>query len=134
MAGEIAGSLLLAAVVTKLVDLIRKVDPNDRFWKGTWIVLAMILGLVLALVFEISVLAELGLEPENELQGIIGQILTGLVVGATSSSYHELWDAPLQPGQAEPSQGRRRAADHRGPANGMGRHHPQGGRDGEQTS
>ena len=91
--GEIAGSLLLATVITKIVDLLRKADTKDTWWKGTWIVAAIVLGVVIALAFKINVLAELGLEPENELQGAVGQFITGIVVGALSSVWHEWLDA-----------------------------------------
>jgi hypothetical protein len=93
MVGEVAGSTLLAVVVTKLVDLVRKLDPDNKWHKSVPILLAMAFGVGIALTYQVNVLAELGFEPSNQLQGTFGQVLTGLVVGAFSSGWHELFDA-----------------------------------------
>jgi uncharacterized membrane protein YdcZ (DUF606 family) len=93
MIGEVAGSTLLAIVVTKLVDLVRKLDKQQKQPKGLWIALAMAIGVAIALFYEVNVLAELGLDPSSRLQGIFGQVLTGLLVGAFGSGWHEVFDA-----------------------------------------
>jgi hypothetical protein len=94
MVGEIAGSTLLAVVVTKLVDLVRKFDKKDKpLWKGCWIILALGIGVGLALLCGVNVLAELGLPPSNRLEGVAGEILTGLLVGGFGSGWHEVFDA-----------------------------------------
>jgi uncharacterized membrane protein YdcZ (DUF606 family) len=93
MVAEVAGSTLLAVVVTKLVDLIRKADKDNKVNKGWWIALAMFLGVLIAVVYEVNVLAELGFDQSDRLQGFFGQVLTGLLVGGFGSGWHEVFDA-----------------------------------------
>ena len=93
MIGEVASSTLLAIVVTKLVDLVRKLDSQQKWPKGLWIAVAMAFGVAIALFYEVNVLAELGFDPSSKLQGVFGQVLTGFVVGAFGSGWHEVFDA-----------------------------------------
>ena len=93
MVGTVVSTTLLAAIVTKLVDLVRKLDTNDSAPKYVWILVSMAFGIVIALIWQVDALAELGVAPSGRLQGVAGQILTGLLVGGFGSGWHEVFDA-----------------------------------------
>jgi hypothetical protein len=50
-------------------------------------------GIAIALVWQIDAFVELGVSPTNRLQGIAGQVLTGILVGGFGSGWHEVFDA-----------------------------------------
>lgn len=95
MVGAVFGTALLAAVVTKLVDLVRKLDTQDNpQLKPLWLVLSMVFGVAIAVIWEVNGLQESGFAGEStRLQGVAGQVLTGLLVGGFGSGWHELFDA-----------------------------------------
>jgi uncharacterized membrane protein YdcZ (DUF606 family) len=93
MVSGVLGTALLAAIVTKLVDLVRKFDTRDSWPKATWILLSLAFGVAIALIWQVDGLAELGVHPTDRLQGVSGQILTGLLVGGFGSGWHELFDS-----------------------------------------
>lgn len=91
----------LAVGLTKLVDMVRNmVDPTGvRFAGARWVwnVLALVLGLVVALVFEMNVMAQvLDLIPQfsdsTALDGVVGQVLTGVGMAGMASYHHETMD------------------------------------------
>ena len=93
MIDDVMGTALLATVVTKLVDLVRKADRNDTAAKGWWIVLPMAIGVGIAVVWQVNIFSELGLPSQTRLQGWMGWVLTGVMVGALGSGWHEAFDA-----------------------------------------
>jgi hypothetical protein len=94
MVGEVVSTTLLAVIITKLVDLCRTLFDGGKNWpKWIWIVLPMAFGVAIALIYEVNVLAELGINPSTQLQGWAGQVLTGVVVGGFGSGWHEVFDA-----------------------------------------
>ena len=54
-----------------------------------WNVLALGLGLAVGLIFQINILVTSRIPT---VQGWAGQVLTGLVIGATGSGWHEVLD------------------------------------------
>jgi hypothetical protein len=93
MAGDVFSTALLAAVVTKLVDLARKFDPGDNWPKWIPLILSMAFGIAIALTWQVNTLAEIGVGSTSRLQGIAGQLLTGALVGGFGSGWHEVFDA-----------------------------------------
>ena len=90
MPGDVFSTALLAAVVTKLVDLVRKFDTGtSRFL----LVLSIIFGVAIALTWQVNTLGEIGIESATRLQGIAGQLLTGALIGGFGSGWHEVFDA-----------------------------------------
>src|SRR4051812_27395110 len=90
----VAVATVFAMVITKTVDVIRNVlEPltGGRIPKASWNALALILGVVMALVWDINLLDNYS-DPASVVQGSFGQILTGLAIGGASSGYHELFD------------------------------------------
>lgn len=90
----VAVATIFAMVVTKIVDLIRNVVDSfvDRFLpKATWNVVALGLGVAMALAWRVNMLDNYS-DPNSVVQGMFGQILTGLAIGGVSSGYHELFD------------------------------------------
>ena len=75
------------ATVTKLVDALRKSSGAREDLKWLWGVLALVLGLVVAFVFDVNVLTG------PRLDRHLGQFLTGLAIGAAGSGWHEVFDA-----------------------------------------
>jgi hypothetical protein len=87
----IATLTILAIVVTKLTDYFRNVfDPKARFAAWVWQTVALALGLVISFVWQVNMLEAISHTPA---QGIAGQVLTGLGMGAAAGGYHELFDA-----------------------------------------
>lgn len=86
------------AVVTKSVDLVRNaIDRDNSFPAVTWNVVAFAIGVGYALGWQIDVTATLlDLVPALKgarLDGVAGQILTGLVMGGAAGFWHELFDS-----------------------------------------
>lgn len=61
--------------------------------KLVWLVLSMLLGVGIALIWQIDAVAELGIPSDSRIQGVAGQILTGVLVGGFGSGWHEVFDA-----------------------------------------
>jgi hypothetical protein len=82
---------ILPVIVTKLVDTLRNaVDPDAKVYKVWWNIAALAIGIALAIIFKINAIASISSTP---LQGITGQVLTGIALGTASSGYHEIFDA-----------------------------------------
>jgi hypothetical protein len=80
-----------ALLVTKLVDFGRNAfDPHDAKRKWIWNLLALGLGVAMALLFEIDVLQPY---EHNDTAVLAGRFLTGLAIGAAGSGWHEALDA-----------------------------------------
>jgi flagellar biosynthesis protein FliR len=90
----VATATVFAIVVTKSVDMIRNMFDTSppRVPKQVWNALALGLGIATALIWRINILDNYS-SPTSFVQGVSGQILTGLAIGATASGYHELFDA-----------------------------------------
>lgn len=87
-----------AATVTKVVDLIRNaIDREDKLPAVTWNIVAFAVGVGFAIGWQVDLTASLAdLVPALKgarLDGIAGQILTGLIAGGAAGFWHELFDA-----------------------------------------
>lgn len=85
----------VAIFVTKVVDAVRSFDKGDTWSKGLWIVLAMVVGVAIALITGYNFIGLIeGVRPEvlDKLTGTTGEILTGLAIGGTASFWHEQMD------------------------------------------
>ncbi len=81
--------IMLAIVVQFVVDIIKGIIPILEI--GTFKlspVYALIVGIILAIVYNVNIMAGLGFVGNAE---IVGQIVTGLVVSGGSSFVHELF-------------------------------------------
>jgi hypothetical protein len=90
----VAVATVFAMVVTKTVDLIRNVFGSfieGVIPKATWNVAALGLGVAMALAWRVNMLDNYS-DPNSVVQGMFGQILTGLAIGGVSSGYHEFFD------------------------------------------
>jgi hypothetical protein len=87
----VAAATLFAAIVTKLVDLLRNLlEPGNRWLpKWTWNAVAFGLGIGVALIWKINLLDNFGGEG---IHGWSGQFLTGLAIAGSAAGYHELFD------------------------------------------
>jgi hypothetical protein len=98
LTGVLVLTLPLAVLITKGVDLIRNlVDSSGKLPKFTWNIAAFVLGLIIALGWQINFAAALAdvipsLQNTTSLDGVAGQILTGLAAGAMASFWHEKLD------------------------------------------
>jgi hypothetical protein len=87
----LASSTVFALTITKIVDFVRNAFGGKvRVPKWVWNFLALGLGVFVALVFQINIFADVS---HTHVQGWVGQLLTGLGMGATGSGWHELLDA-----------------------------------------
>ena len=89
----IAASTAFALTITKVVDFVRnlvKDKERQESLKWLWGGGALVLGLVVAFVFEINVFADFS---DSRANGALGTVLTGLGMGATGSAWHEVLDA-----------------------------------------
>ena len=88
----------LAVGVTKAVDTVRNAtDPTDKFPPVVWNVLAMVLGVGLALGWNFNLFAPLiaaipALEGSGLATGTAGEVLTGLAIGGMAGFWHEKLD------------------------------------------
>jgi hypothetical protein len=82
---------VFAMVVTKVVDLLRNMfdttPPKRPKW--LWNVLALALGVAVALVWHVNMLDNF---TSTAPQGVFGQLLTGLAIAGAASGWHELFD------------------------------------------
>jgi hypothetical protein len=85
----------LALLVTKAVDTVRNlIDRADTMPKVVWNVLAFAFGAGLCLGWQYNLVGTLShavpaLTNSTRFDGIAGQLLTGLAVGAMASFWHE---------------------------------------------
>jgi hypothetical protein len=87
----VAGTTAFAILITKLVDFCRNAfDAHDKAPKFIWNVLALGLGIAVALIFELNMFGNVS---GSKVQEVLGQVLTGLGMGATGSGWHEVLDA-----------------------------------------
>ena len=88
-------ALPLSVGVTKVVDTIRNaVDPNAKFPKVTWNVAALVIGVLAALGFGFNLFVPLvaaipRLENSGLATGTLGEVATGLALGAMAGFWHE---------------------------------------------
>lgn len=87
----------LAIGLTKLVDTVRWWDTDDSVPKIMWILLAWVLALVVCLVFELNVMAQvLALIPRFSgstlLNGVWGEVITAAGMAGMASYQHERMD------------------------------------------
>lgn len=87
----------LATGLTKLVDMVRWWDTDDSVPKIVWILLAWGLALVVCLVFELNVMAQVlalipRLSDSTILDGVWGQIITAAGMAGMASYQHERMD------------------------------------------
>jgi len=103
----------LALLVTKAVDLARNLfDKADSAPKWVWNVVAFIVGLVICLGWQFNYVTALAdavpaLSGSTTLDGVAGQIITGLSVGAMASFWHEKldqWSSVAKTNKAEMTQ------------------------------
>lgn len=88
----------LSVGLTKLVDMTRNlVDKDDTAPKWAWNVLALVLGVVVAVLFEVNVMSQvLALLPRfsdsTTLNGVVGQVVTGVGMAGMAAYHHETMD------------------------------------------
>lgn len=88
----------LSVGLTKLVDMVRNlVDSDGSAPKWAWNVLALVLGVVVAIVFEMNVMSQvLDLIPQfsdgTSLDGALGQVITGVGMAGMAAYHHETMD------------------------------------------
>jgi hypothetical protein len=85
----------VAIFITKAVDAVRSFDHGDTWPKGLWIALALVFGVVVALLTGVNFVGLVeGVRPEvaERLTGTVGEVLTGLAIGGTASFWHEQMD------------------------------------------
>jgi len=85
---------VFSMLITKVVDLLRNIvgpviGPYVPKW--TWNAAPLGLGIAMAIAWRINALDNYS-DPTSVVQGVFGQVLTGLAMGGTSSGYHELFD------------------------------------------
>lgn len=86
----IAAALVLSAFVEALLEYVMGIwwkPLADETRKKVIMAVGLVLGIALAISFRVDLLASLGFAP-----GIVGQILTGAVVGRGSSYLHDFWN------------------------------------------
>jgi hypothetical protein len=91
---------VLGATVTKVTDFIRNVfDKGDTWPKWSWNVVPLVAGVAMCVGWQIDQSSSLiALVPAlarnaDRLQGVAGQVLTGLLLGGFAGFLHELFDA-----------------------------------------
>ena len=107
----LVAALPLAVTVTKVVDLIRNlVDPTDKLPKVLWSVLALVVGILMALGFEINLLspitAAIPALKDWAPNDTAAEILSGAAIGALGSFWHEkldLWSSQAKAANPHPT-------------------------------
>jgi hypothetical protein len=81
---------VFALVITKLVDTIRNaIDPTARLPKVVWNVTAFVAGIAVCLIWSVNMLEQFG---DEGVRGTAGEVLTGILLGAGGSAWHEVLD------------------------------------------
>lgn len=92
-------ALPLAVLITKATDLVRNLlDKGDTLPKGLWNVVPFVLGAGLCLGWQLNLATTLAhsipaLAKDTHLDGVWGQLLTGLAIGAMAGFWHEKLDS-----------------------------------------
>jgi hypothetical protein len=97
LAGLVVAVGPIAILVTKAVDFVRNFDATDDWPKDAWIGLAMVIGVLIAVLFELNYIEGIAdlvpaLADSSVLDGMLGTIVTGLTIGAAASGWHEKFD------------------------------------------
>lgn len=78
---------ILALLVAKLVDTLRNAtDPNGAAPKVVWNIGAFVVGIIVAFSVSLNIFGPLGMNKS------VGIILSGFLLGAGGSGWHELLD------------------------------------------
>jgi hypothetical protein len=89
----VAVATVFAAIVTKVVDMLRNAfDKGGTAPKWIWNVSSLALGMGMAVAWRVNILDNYS-STNSVVQGVFGQILSGLAIGGAASGYHELFDA-----------------------------------------
>lgn len=89
----------VAMFCTKVTDFIRNAfDSGDTWPKATWNVVPIVVGVAFCLGFQLNAVTALvhaipALANSSALDGVGGQVLTGLVGGTFAGYWHEKLDA-----------------------------------------
>jgi len=90
----------LSLMVTKGVDFLRNMlDEGDSYPKYVWNAAAFGVGIAYCVGWQVDVSASvIALVPalaeqSSRLEGVAGQVLTGLIIGGFAGFFHELLDA-----------------------------------------
>ena len=100
-------ALPLAVGVTKIVDTVRNLfgDAQARVPKVAWNILALVVGVLFALGFELNLFDALAAAipaiKGDIAAGTAGQVLTGLSIGAMAGFWHEKMDEWSSTAKAE---------------------------------
>ena len=89
----LTATTVFALLITKIVDFVRNAfagGEGSQPPKWLWNLLALVLGVVVALVFDLNIFAEI---TDSSGPAWAGQVVTGLGMGATGSGWHEVLDA-----------------------------------------
>ncbi len=87
--GVFFSALVLAFMVEALLEYVLGiwfVPMSEQLRPKILMAIGLVLGIALCLSYQVDLLAELGLQPS-----IVGQVLTGAVVGRGSDYLHGLW-------------------------------------------
>ena len=90
---ELVATLTFFGIVcTAVVDIVRNAlqDNGHKFKPVVWSALALVVGEVLAFVFEVNALVPISNTPAK---GYLGTFLTGLGMAGASTGYHQLFGA-----------------------------------------
>jgi hypothetical protein len=92
----VIGALSLG--VTKVVDFLRNVlDKADTYPKYVWNIVAFVVGIAFAVGWHQNITEQLtALVPalaDVQVDGVPGEIITGIVIGGFAGFWHELLDA-----------------------------------------
>lgn len=91
--GPLATIAFFALIVTKITDTIRNgFDPSAKAPKVVWNTIAFAIGVGVCLIWHINILTVANVPPSTAVQGLGGEILTGILFGSGSSAWHELLD------------------------------------------
>jgi hypothetical protein len=100
MTGLAAYATIFAIMCTKATDMVRNLvgsfvpDAKQPPWlKVVWVVLPAGIGIAISLAFNLDALAAVGADTSH---GTAAQVVTGLVIGAAGSGWHELFDVLSQ--------------------------------------
>lgn len=90
-------ALPLAVLVAKVVDTIRNLTTSLTVPKWVWNVVALLVGVLICVGWGFNLVATLArsipaLADSAWADGFMGQVLTGLVVGAMAGFWHEKMD------------------------------------------
>ena len=85
----------IAVTCAKVVDFIRNLaDPSKKFPSWVWNLVAMVIGLGIALLWGVNLLEPVvasipTLADKAGTQDVMGQVLTGLLIGGMAGFWHD---------------------------------------------